>query len=425
MLLIVSPENVTTVTNIMEKWDIPCTAIGEVTGDGIARIFEGSNPVGAVPGGMLTHPPIYEVFGDKPNSIAELQNYDLKSLPTPADAPYDILLKLLASPNITSKEFVYRQYDHQVQTNTVLPPGTADAAVVRIKGSDKGLALSSDCNGRIGYLDPFVGGALAVAEACRNVSCTGATPVAITDCLNFGNPEKPDVAYQMVESVRGMVEACNSLNVPVVSGNVSLYNETKGTVIYPTPVVCALGLIDDVNKAVSSGFRNEGDSVFLLGSDVVSADVNYLAGSEYLEIVHGLVAGQPSIDLGLEVKLQSCCRSLVENQVVNSAHDCSEGGLAVALAESSIIGNLGFSGSIGNRDYWAPSLFGEQPSRVVVSVSKDKTHQFKDICYVSNTPFVWLGTVTSGEFSISGIIDGSLSEISSAWKTGLSIALGE
>jgi phosphoribosylformylglycinamidine synthase len=425
MLLIVSPENVTTVTNIMEKWDIPCTAIGEVTGDGIARIFEGSNPVGAVPGGMLTHPPIYEVFGDKPNSIAELQNYDLKSLPTPADAPYDILLKLLASPNITSKEFVYRQYDHQVQTNTVLPPGTADAAVVRIKGSDKGLALSSDCNGRIGYLDPFVGGALAVAEACRNVSCTGATPVAITDCLNFGNPEKPDVAYQMVESVRGMVEACNSLNVPVVSGNVSLYNETKGTVIYPTPVVCALGLIDDVNKAVSSGFRNEGDSVFLLGSDVVSADVNYLAGSEYLEIVHGLVAGQPSIDLGLEVKLQSCCRSLVENQVVNSAHDCSEGGLAVALAESSIIGNLGFSGSIGNRDHWAPSLFGEQPSRVVVSVSKDKTHQFKDICYVSNTPFVWLGTVTSGEFSISGIIDGSLSEISSAWKTGLSIALGE
>jgi phosphoribosylformylglycinamidine synthase len=180
-----------------------------------------------------------------------------------------------------------------------------------------------------------------------------------------------------------------------------------------------------VNKAVSSGFRNEGDSVFLLGSDVVSADVNYLAGSEYLEIVHGLVAGQPSIDLGLEVKLQSCCRSLVENQVVNSAHDCSEGGLAVALAESSIIGNLGFSGSIGNRDHWAPSLFGEQPSRVVVSVSKDKTHQFKDICYVSNTPFVWLGTVTSGEFSISGIIDGSLSEISSAWKTGLSIALGE
>ena len=425
MLLIVSPDNVEQVKHIMQKWDIPCTAIGEVTNDGIARIFEGSNPVGAVPGGMLTHPPIYEVSGNKPNSIAELQSYDFSSLKSSKENAYDVLLKLLASPNIASKELVYRQYDHQVQTNTVLPPGTADAAVIRIKGTEKGLAMSSDCNGRIGYLDPFVGGALAVAEACRNVACTGAKPVAITDCLNFGNPEKPDVAYQMVESVRGMVEACKLLNVPVVSGNVSLYNETKGTAVYPTPVVCALGILDDVNKAISSGFKSHGDSVYLLGTDAVSSDPNSLAGSEYLEIIHGLVVGQPSIDLNLEVKLQNCCRSLVENQLVNSAHDCSEGGLAVALAESSIIGKLGFSGSIDIGKHWAPALFGEQTSRIIVSVSENKIEQFEAMCRERQTPFVQLGTVISDEFSIKGIIDGSLDAISRAWTTGLNKALGE
>lgn len=425
MLLIVSPDNVEQVKHIMQKWDIPCTAIGEVTNDGIARIFEGSNPVGAVPGGMLTHPPIYEVFGNKPDSIAELQSYDFSSLKPSNENAYDVLLKLLASPNIASKELVYRQYDHQVQTNTVLPPGTADAAVIRIKGTERGLAMSSDCNGRIGYLDPFVGGALAVAEACRNVACTGAKPVAITDCLNFGNPEKSDVAYQMVESVRGMVEACKLLNVPVVSGNVSLYNETKGTAVYPTPVVCALGILDDVNKAISSGFKSHGDSVYLLGTDAVSSDPNSLAGSEYLEIMHGLVVGQPSIDLNLEVKLQSCCRSLVENQLVNSAHDCSEGGLAVALAESSIIGKLGFSGSIDVGKHWAPALFGEQTSRIIVSVSENKIEQFEAMCRENQTPFVKLGTVINDEFSIKGIIDGSLDGISRAWATGLNKALGE
>jgi len=407
----------------MQKWDIPCTAIGEVTSDGIARIFEGSNPVGAVPGGMLTHPPIYEVSGDKPDSITELQSYDLTLLKISEENAYDVLLKLLASPNIASKELVYSQYDHQVQTNTVLPPGAADAAVIRIKGTGKGLAMSSDCNGRIGYLDPFVGGALAVAEACRNVSCTGANPVAITDCLNFGNPEKSDVAYQMVESVRGMVEACNLLNVPVVSGNVSLYNETKGTAVYPTPVVCALGLLDDVNKAVSSGFKHEGDSVFLLGADVISNDPYSLAGSEYLETVHGLIVGQPTINLDIEVKLQSCCRSLVQKQLINSAHDCSEGGLAVALAESSITGKLGFSGSIDTEKHWAAALFGEQTSRVIVSVSKDNIDQFKNVCHESETPFVWLGTVTNDKFLIDGIIDGSLEAISRAWTTGLNTAL--
>ena len=423
MLLIVSPENVEAVKNIMQRWDIPCTAIGEVTSDGIARIFEGSNPVGAVPGGMLTHPPIYEVSGDKPDSITELQSYDLTLLKISEENAYDVLLKLLASPNIASKELVYSQYDHQVQTNTVLPPGAADAAVIRIKGTGKGLAMSSDCNGRIGYLDPFVGGALAVAEACRNVSCTGANPVAITDCLNFGNPEKSDVAYQMVESVRGMVEACKLLNVPVVSGNVSLYNETKGTAVYPTPVVCALGLLNDVNKAVSSGFKHEGDSVFLLGDDVISNDPYSLAGSEYLETVHGLIVGQPTINLDIEVKLQSCCRSLVQKQLINSAHDCSEGGLAVALAESSITGKLGFSGSIDTEEHWAAALFGEQTSRVIVSVSKDNIDQFKNVCHESETPFVCLGTVTNDKFLIDGIIDGSLEAISKAWTTGLNTAL--
>ena len=270
MLLILHPENLEAVRVIMDKWDIPCTVIGEVTRDGMARIFQGEEQVGIVPGGMLTHPPLYNVAGEKPQLLKDLQEYNLDSTLLPGESPSDVLLKLLASTNVASREMVYRQYDHQVQTNTVLSPGAADAAVLRIKATQRGIALSIDCNGRICYLDPFVGGALAVAEACRNVSCTGATPVAVTDCLNFGNPDESYVAYQMRESVRGMVEACIALDVPVVSGNASLYNETRGTAVYPTPVVGAMGLLENVNHAVGSAFKKEGNLVLLIGASELS-----------------------------------------------------------------------------------------------------------------------------------------------------------
>ena len=256
--------------------------------------------------------------GVKPRGLDELQTYDLAFLPDivawedgPADANA-ALLQLLASPEIASKRWIWRQYDHQVLTNTVVGPGS-DAAVLRIKeAAPRGIAVSTDGDGVKTYLDPFAGGAMAVAEACRNVACSGARPVAITDCLNFGNPERLDVYFQLEECVRGMAAACETLGVPVISGNVSLYNESDGAAIYPTPVIGALGVLDDVSKAVPTGFQGDGDVVYLIGAstdaaggrDVLPGDAISLAGSEYLRQFHGLVAGSVRIDLALEARVQ-------------------------------------------------------------------------------------------------------------------------
>ena len=238
-----------------------------------------------------------------------------------------MLLKLLACPNIASKRWVYQQYDHQVQTNTVVAPGSA-AAVLRIKGTSKGIALTTDGNGRYCYLDPYTGGTIAVAEAARNVVCVGAEPIALTDCLNFGNPEKPEVYYQLEECIKGIAAACRTLDVPVVSGNVSLYNETRGQPVYPTPVVGMLGLIEDINKVCRIGFRDEGDVVAVLGGKKGDSG---LGGSEYLEVMHNLVAGSPNLDLDLEKRVQETCLDMIRDGLIKSAHDCSLGGLAVAL----------------------------------------------------------------------------------------------
>ena len=238
----------------------------------------------------------------------------------------EVLLRLLASPNVASKESVYRQYDHQVMTNTVVPPG-GDAALLRIKGTRKAIALSTDGNGRYCYLDPYAGGAIAVAEAARNVACVGARAIAVTDCLNFGNPEKPEVYYQLEQCIKGMTEACNTFGIPVISGNVSLYNESMNESIYPTPVAGVLGLLEDVSLACRMGFQEPADEVLLLGTPP-SADG--LGGSEYLEVMHGTVAGKPSISLDIEKRVQELCISLIEKGLLRSAHDCSMGGLGVA-----------------------------------------------------------------------------------------------
>ncbi len=423
MLLILHPNNLEAVRVIMDKWDIPCTVIGDVTRDGMARIFQGEEQVGVVPGGMLTHPPLYNVAGEKPQLLKDLQEYNLGSTPVPEESPSQVLLKLLASPNVASREMVYRQYDHQVQTNTVIAPGAADAAVLRIKATQRGIALSTDCNGRICYLDPFVGGALAVAEACRNVSCTGATPVAVTDCLNFGNPDESYVAYQMRESVRGMVEACTALDVPVVSGNASLYNETRGTAVYPTPVVGAMGLLENVSLAVGSAFRKEGDLVLLIGASELSGDTTCLAGSEYLELIHGVVAGRPSIDLDLEVRVQQCCRHLVNQSLISSAHDCSEGGLGIAIAESAVQGNLGFAGSVSAGERWDVALFGEAASRILVSLEPANLRAVETACRKMGVPYLLLGTVGGDRFLFPDILDSPLAELSDGWHNGLERAL--
>ena len=296
MLVIVKPGHEEAVEEILNKWDLQATAIGVATDDGYATITENDVVLGELPVRLLTDAPMYRLQGTKPEGLSELQGYDFGQILIPDKSPSDILLRLLGSPNIASKRSVYRQYDHQVQTNTVISPG-GDAAIIRVKGTSKGIALATDGNGRKCYLNPYVGGMLAVAEACRNVSVVGATPIALTDCLNFGNPEKSEIYYQLEEAVKGMSAASDAFNSPVVSGNVSLYNETQGEGIYPTPVVGALGLLENVANHTTVGFKKTGDVVVLIGDDLSQVKLENLAGSEYLELVHGLVAGNPSLDI--------------------------------------------------------------------------------------------------------------------------------
>ena len=334
-----------------------------------------------------------------------------------------MLLALLASPNIASKEWVYRQYDHQVQTNTLAAPG-GDAAVLRIKGVKKALAAATDGNGRYCYLDPYAGGMIAVAEACRNVSCTGAVPIALTDCLNFGNPERPDVYYQLERCVAGMARASETLEAPVVSGNVSLYNESRGAGIYPTPIVGCVGLLEDAGLRVGAEFRREGDVVVLLGRSGAHGEASELAGSEYLERVHSLVAGRPGIDIELEAAVQRACRRLAAVRVARSAHDCSDGGLAVALAESCLIGGIGFAGDLPVTGRWDAALFGEGQSRIVLSVAPEDVEVVEGVCGEEGVPWATLGAVGGEAMIIPALVDLPLSDLAAAWREGLPRAIG-
>ncbi|MFQ5860032.1 MAG: AIR synthase-related protein, partial [Dehalococcoidia bacterium] len=258
---------------------------------------------------------------------------------------------------------------------------------------------------------------------CRNLSCVGAEPIALTDCLNFGNPERLEVYYQLEECIKGMAAACRVLGVPVVSGNVSLYNETRGQAVYPTPVVGALGLLDEVTRHCTLGFKQEGDLVLLLGASGLEGDPAHLAGSEYLELLHGRVAGQPRIDLELERRVQALCRRAIRQGLLHSAHDCSDGGLAVALAECSIVGELGFRGTFSTAGRWDVTLFGEAPSRVVVSLTPEEVSQLKALAGELQVPLMELGVVQREHFQLPGLLDLPLAELAEAWHHGLERAL--
>ncbi len=422
VLLIVRSGHEDAVREMFDRWDLECTTIGRVTGDGLARVFDGDSLHGEVPIDILTDHPQYRLQGVKPSGLTEMQEFDLSSVALPERAPAEVLKLLLAAPNIASKLWVYRQYDHQVQTNTVVPPG-GDAAVLRIKGTRKGIALATDGNGRYCYLDPFVGGMIAVAEACRNVACVGAEPIALTDCLNFGNPERPDVYYQLEECIKGMADASTLLGAPVISGNVSLYNESFGESIYPTPVVGALGLLEDVTRHSGIAFKTSGDVVVLLGADTVDGDASSLGASEYLERLHGLVAGRPEIDLAAEVAVQRACRQLIADGVVASAHDCSDGGLAVALAESCIAGGVGFSGDFRIDGRWDAALFGETQSRIVVSLPEQEMPRLSAICDYESVPWTRLGVVEGSEFAVADLIEIPVADLDDAWRNAIARAL--
>lgn len=418
MLVVVKQGHEEKVKALFRKYDLNCEVIGEVTDDGLARIMEGENLVAEVPVGLLTSPPLYRRKGKKPSWLTRRQELNLSSLPDlqPNDLP-SALLKLLSSPNIASKEWVYRQYDHQVGINTVIPPG-ADAAVLRIKGLNKGIALTTDGNGRYSFLDPYLGGAAAVAEAARNLACVGAEPLAITDCLNLGNPENPEIYWQLERTIRGMARACKFLDIPVISGNVSLYNETRGQAIYPTPVVGMAGLLEDLRFRCTPEFKEAGDMVFLLGGG------GGLGGSEYLERIHGLVAGIPRVDLELEKRVQRCLLRAIREGVIKSAHDVSDGGLLVTLAECCIAGGWGFHGKLEILGRMDETLFGEGGSRVVVSLEPKRTGELEKLASESGVQLRELGTVGGERFVLEDLLDLPLSEIELAWKHGLEKELG-
>ncbi|HLF71739.1 MAG TPA: AIR synthase-related protein, partial [Dehalococcoidia bacterium] len=435
MLVIAKKEHEADVLRHFRHWETHADVIGHVTDDGIVRIRDGDELVVRVAAKHFTEPPEYRREGVKPAGLDELQTYDLAFLPDivaweegPADANA-ALLQLLASPEIASKRWVWRQYDHQVMTNTVVGPGS-DAAVLRVKdASPRAIAVSTDGDGVKTYLDPFAGGALAVAEACRNVACSGARPLAVTDCLNFGNPERLDVYFQLEECVRGMAAACETLGVPVISGNVSLFNESDGAAILPTPVVGALGLIDDVAKTVAMGFQAAGDAVYLIGAckedgSGIEGDAVDLAGSEYLRQFHDLVAGSVRIDLALEARLQRLLVEAAANGVVRSAHDCSHGGLAVTLAEACLQRGVGFELSgvevTGRRD---AALFGEAASRVVVSVEMSRVAELEALASNIGVPLLRLGATGGERLRFGSDIDVALEELRGAYEGGLAEAL--
>ena len=421
MLLIVPPENVAATRAACDKWDLACDEIGIVTDGERAIIRDNGAIVGDMPIAALTDAPAYELTGAEDPAIAALRGRDLSILP-PEPAPWnDILIQMLTAPSLASKRPVYRQYDHQVGNNTVLAPGQADAAVMRIKGTARGIALTIDVNPRACYLDPYSGGALAVVEAARNLSCVGAKPLAITDCLNFGNPERPAVAFQLEQAIRGMADACRALNIPVISGNVSLYNESADGAIYPTPTVGMVGGLDDISARCQAGFGLEGDRIILIGAASAALPASALGGSEYLDRVHGAVAGRPGLDLDRETRVQTLLREAIGNGLLRSAHDVSDGGLAVTVAESCAIGGIGaeLDLRLTDGDRADAALFGEAPARIIVSVAPDAVESLRSLAENHGVDFVEIGAVCGANLAFAGLADLPLANITEAWGSAL------
>jgi phosphoribosylformylglycinamidine synthase len=395
MLIVAQKGREQEVLGVFAKWGLNAVIVGQVTEDGVLRIRDNGEVVAELDAKTLASPPVYHLPYEEPAYYRAVQSADLSRLPLPGDMS-GVLRDLLASPNIASAEWVYQQYDHMVQTNTVVAPG-ADAAVLQLKGYRQGIAITTDGNGRYCYLDPYLGAQLVVAEAARNLVCVGAEPAGVTDCLNFGNPEKPDRFWQFRRCVEGLAEACRFFRLPVVSGNVSFYNETPETVVYPTPVLGVVGVLDDVRKHCTIGFKRPGDVILLLGETRED-----LGGSEYLKRFHHQVTGRPpALNLELEKRVQTVCLEAVRAGLASSAHDCSDGGLAVALAECCIWGGLGAKVRLPESDVRLDAqLFGESPSRILVSARPAKARRIKTAAEAQDVAVWELGRVEGDQMVI-------------------------
>jgi phosphoribosylformylglycinamidine synthase len=428
MLLIVKKGREKDVERIFEKWDLHAVRIGEVTSDDRLRIRHNGTLVADVPNRALTdEAPLYQRPMKRPawlDERREIPRGSLKPLPRPTDA----LFALLASPTVASKQWIYRQYDSMVRTNTIALAGLS-AGVVRVKDTPRALAMSVDGNGRFCFLDPRQGAKLAVAEAARNVACAGGIPVGATNCLNFGNPERPEIMWQFAEAVAGIGEACRALDVPITGGNVSLYNETDGSAILPTPIIGVVGVIEDASTVMTRVFPAAGLDIVLLGESR-----GELGGSEYLKTVHGLLCGQPpALDLARERALIGLIVNLISRRAVRSAHDCAEGGLAVTLAEccfdsGGIGAEVAVAGTLdGGVDPLAATLFGESASRILVSVDPVRTSELLAAAEAAGVPAARIGRTGGGAIRIS--VDGQLavdcavSDAEARWRASLASRL--
>ncbi len=431
MLLVGKKGSEKRILKIFDKWDLDAAVVGRVVKGDQVKVFTGKELHGTIPTGPITdEAPCYTRPVKKPKYLSETKkDFDrLVKASSGHQDPNDILKRLLASPNIASKHWVYRQYDHMVGTNTAILPGS-DAAVVRIKDphtegkkTNKALAMTSDCNSRYVYLNPYRGAAIAVAEAARNIACSGGKPLAVTDCLNFASPEDPEIVWQFREALSGMGEACKALGTPIISGNVSFYNQSPETAIFPTPTIGMIGLLDDVSQHCTQWFKDEGDVIFLLGPPATSRD---FGGSEYLKMMTGKILGDaPALNLKKEKAVQDVTIQGIRKGLIRSAHDCSEGGLAVALAESCMTGPKALGAEIDLGKVSEDSLkneallFAETQSRVVVSVAERHVKAFQKLAAAKKVAIKKLGVVAGQDLRIQGLISLPVAELNRLWSQG-------
>jgi phosphoribosylformylglycinamidine synthase len=418
MLLVVKQGREAEVERIFDKWDLHAVRIGQVTADGLLRVRDRGAIVAEIPNrALVDEAPVYERPVARPSYLDEAQTLDVDSLSS--IEPRAAMLALLASPTIASKRWVYRQYDHMIGTSSIVRDGFG-AGVMRVKGTDRALAVSVDGNGRYCYLDPRRGAALAVAEAARNVACAGATPIGATNCLNFGNPERPEIMWQFAEAVDGIREACEALGIPITGGNVSLYNETDGKAIHPTPIIGVVGLIERADRALSRVFARADLDIVLLGTNA-----GELGASEFVKTLGGLTRGAPpALNLARERALQQLLVEAASGGMLRSAHDCSDGGFAIALAECTFdSGGVGADVDLAPAGSDVATLFGESASRALVAAAPGRTAELLERARTLGVPAAVIGRTGGARVKISiggrSVIDLSVAEAEQIWASGL------
>lgn len=424
MLIVVKKGREKDVLAVFDKWDLNCVQIGEVTGGGLLKFTMNGDQVASVPADSLVlggGAPVYEREYSMPAYYSQNKRFNIDTVEEPEDLK-KVADYLLSHPNIASRKWVTEQYDSMVGTVNMSTNKPSDAAVVDIRGTNKAIALTVDCNSRYVYADPEMGCAIAVAEAARNIVCSGGEPSAITNCLNFGNPYNKEVYWQFVQAIKGMGKACRKFQTPVTGGNVSFYNQSSDEgPVFPTPTIGMLGVLENKNSRMTLDFKNEGDAIFMIGES--KNDIN---SSEYLYSFHGVKnSPAPSFDLDVEYKNQSVVKRLIRKNLIESAHDVSDGGLFITLAESAMPNDLGFSIETDFDCRADAFLFGEAQSRIIVSVSPQKLDEFVDELAAADVEFSNLGTVTNGEIQIDEQSFGTITEAKALYNGALGKMMGE